>query len=73
MQKVVHHVVAKVSNCTHLKVLVAKQILLRLSKAHTKRRAGNTSKKLINEIRQIMNSLYLAKEVTENAYNNIIN
>ena len=36
-------------------------------------KAGNTSKNLLNEIRQIIYSLYQEKEVTKKVYNNIIN
>ena len=32
-------------------------------------KAGNTSENLLNEIRQIIYSLYRAKEVTEKVYN----
>ena len=36
-------------------------------------KAGNTSVNLLNEIRQIIYSLYRAKEITKKVYNNIIN
>ena len=35
--------------------------------------AGNTSENLLNEIRQIIYSLYQAKEITKKVYNNITN
>ena len=35
-------------------------------------KAGNTSENLLNEIRQIVYSLYRAKEITKKVYNNII-
>ena len=35
-------------------------------------KAGNTSKNLLNEIRQIIYSLYQAKEITKNVCNNIM-
>ena len=35
-------------------------------------KGGNTSKNLLNEIRQIVYSLYRAKEITKKVYNNII-
>ena len=38
--------------------------------AHVK--AGNTSKKLLDEIRQIVCSLYRAKEITKKVYNDLI-
>ena len=34
---------------------------------------GNTSGNLLNEIRQIIHSLYLAKEITKKVYNNTMN
>ena len=36
-------------------------------------KAGNTSENLLNEIRQIIHSLYQAKEITKKVYNNIMN
>ena len=36
-------------------------------------KASNTSENALNEIRQIINYLYRAKEITKNVYNNIIN
>ena len=36
-------------------------------------KADNTSKNLLNEIRQIIHSLYQTKEITKNVYNNIMN
>ena len=35
-------------------------------------KAGNNSENLLNEIRQIVYSLYLSKEITKKVYNNII-
>ena len=35
-------------------------------------KAGNTSESLLNEIRQIVYSLYQSKEITKNVYNNMI-
>ena len=35
--------------------------------------AGNATKNLLNGIKQMINSLYQAKEFTKKAYNNIIN
>ena len=34
---------------------------------------GNTSENLLNEIHQIIYSLYRAKNITEKVYNNIMN
>ena len=36
-------------------------------------KTGNTSGNLLNEIRQIIYSLYRAKEITKKVYNNIMN
>ena len=36
-------------------------------------KAGNTSENLINEIHQIIYSLYHSKEITKKLYNNIMN
>ena len=46
-------------------------ITLPITLAHVK--AGNTSKNLLNEIRQIIYSLYQAKEITKKVYNSIMN
>ena len=35
-------------------------------------KASNTSENLLNEVRQIINSLYRAKEITKKVYNNIM-
>ena len=35
-------------------------------------KAGNNSEKLLNEIRQIVYSLYQSKEITKKLYNNLI-
>ena len=34
-------------------------------------KAGNNSKSLLNEIKQIVHSLYRSKEITKKVYNNI--
>ena len=36
-------------------------------------KGSNTSEHLLNEIRQIIYSLYWAKEITKKVYNNIMN
>ena len=56
-----------------LKILIPKQILQILPIALAQVKAGNTSENLLNEIRQIIYSLYRAKEITKKVYNNIIN
>ena len=48
-------------------------MLQRLPIALTQVNEGNTSEKLLNDIRQIICSLYWTKEITEKVYNNIMN
>ena len=45
-----------------------KQMLQRLPIALAQVRVGNTSENLLNEVRQIMYSLYQVKEITKNMY-----
>ena len=47
-----------------LKILTPKQMLQRLPIALAQVKPGNTSENLLNEIRQIIYSLYWAKEIT---------
>ena len=56
-----------------LKIITPKQMLQRLPIALAKEKAGNTFENLLNEIRQIIYSLYIAKENTENRYNKTVN
>ena len=48
-------------------------MLQRLPIALAQVKAGNTSGNLLNEIRQILYSLYRAKAITKRVFNNIIN
>ena len=48
-------------------------MLHRLPIALAQVKAGNTSENLLNEIKQIIYSLYRAKEITKKVYNNIMN
>ena len=48
------------------------QLLQRLPIALAQVKAGNNSENLLNEIRQIVYSLYQSKEITKRVYNNII-
>ena len=57
---------------TGLKILTPKQILQRLPIAIAQVKAGNNSESLLNEIRQIVYSLYQSKQITKKVYNNII-
>ena len=54
-------------------MLTTKQMLQILRKALAQVKAGNTSENLLNEIRQIIYSLYRTKEITEKLYNNTMN
>ena len=55
-----------------LKILTPKQILQRLPIVLAQIKAGNNSERLLNEIKQIVYSLYQSKEITKKVYNNII-
>ena len=57
---------------TELKILTPKQVLQRLPIALAQVKAGNNSESLLNEIRQIVYSLYQSKQITKKVYNNII-
>ena len=70
--------VAKVSNCKfydhlNLKILNPKRMVQRLPTALAQVKAGNTSENLSKEITQITYSLYQAKGIDKNVYNNMIN
>ena len=56
-----------------LRILTPNQVLKRLPMAFAQVKAGNNSESLLNEIRQIVYSLYRSKEITKKVYNNIIN
>ena len=58
---------------TGLKILTPNQMLKRLPIALAQVKAGKNSEILLNEIRQIVYSLYRSKEITKTVYNNIIN
>ena len=49
---------------TGLEILTPKQMLRRLPIALAQVKAGNNSENLLNEIRQIIYSLYQSKEIT---------
>ena len=55
---------------TGLKILTPKQMLQRLPIALAQVKAGNNSESLLNEIRQIVYSLYEFKQITKKVYNN---
>ena len=55
-----------------LKILTPKQMVQRLPIALSQVKAGNNSENLLNEIRQIVYSLYQSREITKKVYNSII-
>ena len=63
----------QVSNRSNLKILTPKQMLQRLLTPLAQVQAGNTSENLPNQIRQIIYSLYRAKEITKKVCYNIMN
>ena len=58
---------------SRLKILTPKQMLKRLPIALAQVKAGNTSEKALNEIRQIIYSFYRANEITKKVNDNITN
>ena len=57
---------------TGFKILAPKQMLQRLPIDLAQVKAGNNSESLLNEIRQIIYSLYQSKQITKKLRNNII-
>ena len=55
-----------------LEILTPKQMLQRLPVTLAQIKAGNNSESLLNEIMQIVYSLYQSKEITKKVYNKII-
>ena len=55
-----------------LKILTPDQILSRLPISLSQLEAGNNSNKLVNEIRQLLYSLYRSKNMTKQIYKNLI-
>ena len=53
---------------SNLKILTPKQMLQRLPIVLAQVKAGRTSENLLNKIRQIIYSLYRAKEMTKKVY-----
>ena len=54
------------------KTLTPKQMLQRLPIAFAQVKAVSNSEALLNEITQIVSSLYQSKQITKKVYNNII-
>ena len=65
--------VVKVTDHSNLKICSPKQMLQRLPITLGQVKAGDTSENLLNKIRQVIYSLYHAKEFIKKASNNIIN
>ena len=55
-----------------IKILTNKQMLNRLPVLLAQIQAGNNSKSLKNEMRQLLYSLYRSKVLTKTTYNNLI-
>ena len=55
-----------------LKILTPKQMLQRLPIAFAQVKTGTNSENLLNEIMQIIYSLYQSKEITKIVYNNLM-
>ena len=67
-----YHVIKNKTEGKGLKILTPKQMLQRLPTALAQVKAGNNSESLLNEIRQIVYSLYQSKQIPKKVYNNII-
>ena len=63
----------KIKHGKGLNILTPKQVLQRLPIALPQVKADNASEHLLNEIHQIVNSFYQAKEITKKVYKNIMN
>ena len=55
-----------------LKILTPKQMLQRLPIALAQVKVGNNSENLLNEMRQVIYSLYQVKEITKKVCNNLM-
>ena len=53
---------------TGFKILTSKQMVQKLQIAFAQIKAGNNSESLLNEIRQIVYSLYQSKEIAKKVY-----
>ena len=62
----------RATKVTGLKILTPKKMLQRLPIALAQVKAGNNSESLLNEIRQIVYSLYQSKQISQKVYTNII-
>ena len=55
-----------------LNILTPKQMIIKLPVLLAQLKFGNNSEKLINEIRQIVYSLYRSKNLSKTIYNNLV-
>ena len=62
----------KIQSGKRLKILTPDQMLSRLRITLDQLKAGNNSKKLKNEIRQLLYCLYRSKELTKQLYKSLI-
>ena len=62
----------KATKGTWLKILTPKQMLQRLPITLAQIKTGNNSERLLNEVNQIVYSLYQSKQITKKVCNNII-
>ena len=60
------------TKATGLKILTPKQMPQRLPIALAQVKTGNNSENLLNEVRQIIYSLYKSKEIAKKVYNNLM-
>ena len=63
---------SKASKGTGLKILTPKQMFQRLTMALAQVKARSNSESLLNQIRQIVYSLYQSEQITKKVCNNII-
>ena len=63
---------ARATKGTELKILTPRQMLQRLPIALAQVKAVNNSENLLNEIKQIVYSLYKSKQITKGVCNHII-
>ena len=69
----IFHTIEKSPEGEGLKILIPNQMHKILPIALAQVKTGNNSESLLNEIRQVLYSLYRSKEITKKVYNNIIN
>ena len=68
----IHEAKRKLTRRKGFQTLNLKQMLWRLPIDLAQVKAGNKSESLLNEIRQIVHSLYQSKEITEKVYSTVI-